>query len=1199
MPPWIQAWITQGLTTGLGVVNTPIFPQMPEPVPVLAVQPQTAHPIPVLTAPPQVGMPVNPQPPEVITLQQHQQQMAMAGHNQLVLTQQVTALTGQVNQFKQQSWQMLSQAQHQTLLQKSNEGFKKQLKTKDKTISELNKEIESLNQSLQGATAPVETESHTEVIPETNYEELLAEKDKEITEKKEELERLQQALKDKESKLELQSQNASKQEEKIKCLECERDEAQAAEEKAKKDVEQKDEKLTLRLSAMRTDHGKELQWYIDDTSLKQEKINELQEENDRLSQELSENQATVERLQQEAKDIEKQKESLQEQAKLSERTSELEAQQARLEEDLKNKEAELEKQKDKVKQQKTQLQARAKELKEKNKEITEQRNEADRLRQEKVDLQAEQNKKLAEQKEKHKKELAAKIEQNRQQQQKERAAEVKAINRQHEEEKKKLEKEKAAAIKRMEQQIVTPPPLPSSPPVSHEAAVMSVPSAASSDSSGSMVVNTNSASVGEVDSLSNNIEIPSTNSRSADVPVSDNDSPTKATEPLTIKDTAKVGNGNRQSLDQAAADSPVNQLLQQKVSVRSIRGLCGDGAPDMAGNIDVGDINLNPEKKPVKGNEKRKPDTSEREENDEPGNDAPEQDAPEPEAPAEDIAPATLTGIVAEGVKLALQIVLPYFFPVTIASLTAFKLGQMSSTANQTDQANSSNETDILTARTQTALVDTGCDWLEADNKLLPLCAHLLKKPDADTVLLLALLNNISVRFPDSLMYPVYALGYWTEFGSSSLKVSELLKRLEKASLAQPFVVENLYLHTLDIKDFYQEPVIRQAFILRWLLRQWQRIPDTVRGDISTVHSPQEIDRFPVLLGMMVLDSALEGKHEKLRKELEKRKVKQLVPRLLTLLLGPEHEKVAPDLETNLVVFELEKDKPSPFWGERLDVLIESGKESGLLASCSRMAIVDLKQDCFGYLVGGSIWKAKIIGALNKYITGALPVLDFSIEGDIEAEYPQISDDQRINTIRHLLSWVDLYHSDAGVFEKLRFIRAALNLAGIYNENFQVNYDQVLGSVWNLQQATRRWTDRVWSERFLKMKRTIDDKPELTFKPVWKRHDLSITSLMLVPDVPGEELPGQLEGRVKYLTLPRIGKGESYLYQWIKEKKQWGGLIYKDGKGRVKHGDRLGVFCGGIYAVGTSETELDFYFAYNKECQLRKTHFNSHLILQE
>ena len=1154
----IEAWIVQGVIPEPGMVNTVIYP--PNFLP-------TLPSVPVLTTSPQMPVSAGGQQgfgPFSFHPHQHQQYIAQAGHNQ-------------INQLQHQSGHMFSQAFHQPQTQEMTEAFKSQLAQKDQKISELNRKIASLEQSFQGATAHVDTESHTEVTPNIDYVGLVAEKDEKITEKKDEIERLQQALHEKDSNLEQQNQHASNQEEKIRCLECEREDAKAAKEKSKHEAGQREEKLKDQLKSRVEDYKKELQWYDHQSSLDHCAIHEYQEDNVKLSQQLSESQGIVETLQQKVEDIEKQKSEL--------------------------------------KQQKDHLEAKAEELKESDGKIAEQRKEADRLRQEKNDLQTDHDKEMAEQNEMHKKELDEKTEQHRQQQQKTHEAEVREINRRSEEEKNKLEREQAklsesvrklkaqqaqleADLKNKEAEIKKQKSKERQQREQLDAKTQKLREKDRETKEQQKVAERLQQEKKELQAererkLADQKEMHKKMLATKD----EQQHQQQKKHEDEIKEINNKFEKEKAALKAKIQHTPslpsplvsqgaisLSQPLQQRVTVANIAVQCDGAGPDMAGSINVGD--LHPDDNAGKDNNKEKRKTSGREKNDEPENDA----------PVEDIAPSTIAGAVAEAIKWALQAIIPYLFPVTIASFASYKLGQASPITDpiyQTTLANSSNQTDIPAASAQITLVDTVCDWFGKDNKLFPLCKHLLETQDANTERLLVLLKNISTRFPDSLMYPVYSWGYWTESGSLSLNFDQLLKRLKVVSPIQPFI-ESLYLRTSKIKDFYQEPVSEQALTLQWLLSQWPKISLAIRGEISFERSPWKIDRFPVLLGGMVLDRALEGPHKKLRQELEKHQVKWLVPKLLPMFLEPDDGNVLASVENNsLTVFELEKDKPTLFWGRTLHALIEIGDEPILLASCSRVAIDELKQDCFGYLFIGDIWKAKIIKVLNKYIMGALPVLDFSGEGDIKAEYPEVSDDQRIDTLRYLLNWVDLYHSDAGMIEKICFIRAALTLAGIHNKDFEMNYDQVLGSVWGLRQDKHRWTGRVWSEHLLKMKRIVDDHPELTFKPVWNRHHLP--SLIMMPDSPGEDILEKVSGVSIRVSLPSTGKEEGYLYRWSKDKQQWERQVRWEGEGLILPGDIAWVHCRAIYALGTSETKLDIYFALNRNCRIRLTYFNSHV----
>ena len=1082
--PWLQAWLREGFSPGEGVVIAPIFPAETPPLPgapsTFPLAPVVFPPLPPgarMTYPPatHLGPVAAATPPQgnddaiiVIPFNLYQQQIDTGVQSQMALTHQVNALSDQLDMQIKQSMQMITQVQHESSLKKNIDAFHRQLEEKDEKITELNRKIHSMQQSLQGAVAPDVSEPPAEVADDTDHEALLAEKDKTIEDKKQELERLQQALNDKEALSEQQSQELSKHKERIKCLECERD-------TARKTV--KNESLQLKKSDKR--------------------VNELETERKRLNSELQE------------------------------------------------KVSELLKEKKKLENQKKQFDDTVKELTETQQENDLQREAVQRLIKEKSELQTDRGKKLTEQKEKHQKELKEK-EKLIQQQRKEYEGQLDKLRREHQEEKKRLKKN--ATVK---QKIENKP--------------------------------TNTG-----------LQSPMSSGRS--------DKTILSTVEHVDTSTGHVIEGCLRMIENSRSQIP--DLITADLPVRAIGVQSHIGGPDMAGEINNNMRSFNPLSDPPpsgKNNKgSRKPPSKQKDG---------EQDQPPPgdEAHPEDIAPSTLTDVAAQTVKSLFNMALPHLLPVVVASILSsiitYRWGQSDSQTNgeesQTNQDSQSNDVDETFMQVKPIPADIGCDWLETENKLRPLCLYLLDESASDTIMLLVLLHSINIRFPDTLMYPVFFWGYWTESGFSSLTFKELLQKVQSASQEQPFSVDNLYLHTMKLQDFFLEPVARQAETLRWLVSQWQAKSHNIWNQVSIVNSPQQVEIFPMLLGIAKLGRALDGKHGILREQLEKHQIKNLVSKLLTLVLKPDEQMGGRAKELTLVMFDLPESKPLVFWGQTLDRNIGAGKESWLLPGCSQMPIAELKRDCFSYLISGVVWKARIISELEKYLTGFLPVLDFSNSVDIVTEYPQISEQQRIDTINYQLDWVNNFHTNASPQEKLRFIRAALVLVGVYNDEFQIDYDRLLHITWLMQQEKFDWTGKVWAEHLQAMKRTLDNsEPELTLKPVWIRYHLKLT-LVMIPEVRGEELPGLLEGPIKFVTLPHTSKGKSYLYLWSRHRQQWVSLV--DGKqGRkISQGRSLNIYCGAIYGIGPSETELEIFFAYNQECKLRRTRLNSHLRLPE
>lgn len=1193
---WLEAWQSPENRSTSGVFNSPIYPpaifQLPPFPP--APQPVPSH---------YIQAPMTGGAPAVIPLVIHQQQMAAAMQEHGLLTQQVDSLQTELSKYQQQKGQVISQTRHQSSLKRNTEAYTKQLRAKEETISELKREIESLTQSLWGATAPGDDEPPADVTLETNFEELLAEKDKAIEDKQSELERLQQALRDKEALLEQESKKVSERDTKLECLECEKNEARKSADNARKESEeskQKAERLKAQVNSQRTDHKTEIERLIEIAEEKQEELSQLQAENERLNQQLTERQKAVEKLQQEAEEIERQLQSLREQAKHSdERARELDAEREQLNSALKEKEAELESERKKVKRQKIQLETKVGALKAKEHEVKEFRSEADRLRGERKEIRADRDRKLADQKEKHQKELQAQREKS-QQQKSVHDTQMAQLRREREEEKKerkkRIQEEKSAVKSTEDKGVNTQAHLFSGPPPS-AGMTMSTATAATDEKTGPVVVHSNTAPQGQAGSSADNIGVPSITSGSESITasVNGNESPV-LTGHVAENQELTAESAYPQILDQVSMEL----LTQRSVPVKSIGGQCGPGGPGIAGDIDMGDFNLDNGRQPAGNDNKRKRKPRSRHDDNQPNHEAEEENAP-----AEDIGPSTIASAAAEVVKFGFQVALPYLFPVAFASFFSgiFTYRWMQSESDKkeeeleaylSNQFNDTEEPDV-----QDKQIETGCDWLGTESKLHPLCLHLLDEPDRDTVTLLVLLHNISTRYPETLMYPVFSWGYWTDTGSLFLNFKELLQRIQSASLGHPFAIENLYLNTLKLQNFYLEPVARQALVLRWLVNQWHSKPHPVWNEFSMMRSPQQVEQFPALLGVAVFGWALESKHEKVRQQLEKRQVKALIPKLLTLIMTPNEGGGFTTGELILTLFELHKDKPLAFWGQTLDTEIEDGRESGLLSGCNRVSVTELKKDCLRYLMSGTIWKAKVISVLERYLTGALPLLDFSGTGDVESEYPQISEQQRIATINFLFDWVDSYHDEESFSEKLRFIRAVLVLAGIYNYEFQTEYVQLLHVIWHMQKEKYKWTDRIWAERLQEMQRISRSRnPELIFKPLWQRKGLKM-SLVMVPEVPGEELPGDLKGFTKELSLPANGKDVRYLYLWSGSQKKWLSVFIDDPKQKVVMGTVLRIFCGSIYGVGASENQLEMYFAYNKNCKLRRTLFNAYLRLPD
>ena len=1216
-PAWFSAWLTQGAPSGSGVVNVAIYPTIPYTPPPPSTQVTQTFYAPVMTASlfpgihplppsyvPVVPAPI-PQPAAVIPFYEAPQQMIQAGNPPMALTPQVNMLPGQPAQPRQDPVEVMTRTEHERSLRKNEAAYKKQLNEKEEKISKLNQRIESLNQSLQGATAPANTELPEEVTSETNYEELLAEKDKTIKEKKEELRCLQQALNDKEELLAQQSQKVLEHDKQLKCLECERDKAKKTAEKAEEEITQeklKAEKLQSRLSREQSERADETKQHKTTISEEQEQLGSLQAELIQLNTQLTETQKKVRDQQLEIQRIEEAKRSLQEQAKQSaDRANDLDSEKKLLDSELKDKEKKLRKEKKNAEVKQSTIEAKKKELEKLKHENQEQRQEADRLRTEKKQQQTNYDKQL----EKLKREFDLQAGQNHQQKI-EHGIEIEQIRQEHEKEKEHLEaalkisKAVINSVKDTAREKAVPP----SESLRSDTVTLPTATTANAENSGTIVIHTNSvvSNTGVSSTTTATVTDPS--------PINGNEPPV-TNDSLTNDQKLMVEGSNERNLPEPKLSE--NFLIQRNLPPITV-GECNPGASDIAGNIDLVDYNPNGEQLPgsddnkgkrKKGSRRR----GERKPSSDQGDNPPDQKSRGQEASSEDVAPSTLNGDAAEVFKLVFQAALPYLLPVVVSIFSAaiaYRLGQGSSRgsgekseAGRSHQSSDTEGKDTKVKQVEPVPADTGCDWL-GNNKLYPLCLYLLNEPGRDTVTLLVLLHNISVRFPDSLMYPVFFWGYWTASGSLSLDDEELLQRMQSSSPGDPFSVNNVYLHSLRLQDFYREPVARQAIVLRWLVSQWRVKPDAIWNDFAMERSPQQLDKFPVLLGMAFFDRALESEHQKLRQQLEKHQVKALVSKLLTRLLKPNEGAGVSVKEVTLTMFELQKDLPLIFWGQALDTTIEDGREPGLLSGCSKMPISELKQDCFSYIMNRIFWKAKIIGALGKYVTGSLPVIGFSGSGDIKTEYPPVSEQQRITTINFLLNWVDSYYSADSYSEKSGFIRAALVLTGIYNDGTRAIYEQMLQGIRNLRKKKYDLTGRVWTERLQAMKRTSDRSPELTFEPDWRLDDQQNLFLGLTPKVPGEVFPSfsELTDRFKTVILPRNGDTVGYLHSWVPDKRAWSGVNYESGR-PVSQGDALGIQCGVIYGIGSSNTKIEMYFAYNQECKLRKTKFNSHLKLPE
>ena len=1144
VPPWLEAWLSQGSQSVPGVVNTQIFP--PSPLMNMPVAPAQITPV------------INDQALLLDSFPQYPQQMNVLAQQYMFLAQQVQTLTGQLNQFTQESGQMISQTQHQQVLTHSVDFYTELVRAKDDEISKLNEEIESLKQSLLGATAPPDPQPPTEITPDTDFPTLLVAKNKDIEEKKKELKRLQQKLKENEKLLAEKKEKVEEQENQLRCLECERDEARKAADEAKKEAAQSkktSEKLKSQVDSQKVNDGKEIAKHKSKAAKNQGHIDRLRAENEQLREQLNKASKSTGKLQQDIEELKRQQESLQHQAKKSdERADDLQAEKEGLDSELKQKEEELKKERDKVERQKKIVEKKVKELEEMQRENQEHLREVDRIREENRKLEADRDKKLKEQKDKHETESKQEVQRRLQQQQKEHEQKLAQIRREHKEEKKKRlnkRKESEAAVRGGEKKVSNTGSLP---PVS---------------------------------------DVPSNPSPSLSAGFS---AAAKPAEKLELS----VDTMNGAVPSRVATDLSAGSLLQSGFRVRTVGGVCHGGSPDMDGGIDIEDFNLDDGRSPDRKNDKEKSKSKSGQNRNHPPR--------EPDAPTEDIAPSAIAGTMAESIKSiligALPAVCPAVFVGIISSIIAYRLGRGDPQEQRNEwvvnQSNFSSSMKNTSPAIDLMPVETSCDWLGAENKFRPLCLYLMDNPDRDTAMLLGIMNNISFRFPDTLMYPVFFWGYWSADGASSLNFKELQQMVESASLAKPFNPSNLYIHTLKLQDFYQDPVARQALILRWLLNQWRNKTDPLWNDIAIAHSAQQLDGFPALLGIARFGSSLHGTYNNLRQRLAQHQIKKLVPKLLALVRNPDEGRQFSANTLTLTLFELKRDSPLVYWGTSFETKVESNDEPRLLQDCSSISVLNLRQVCFSYLLDGVIWKAKIIGGLQQYITGTLPVLEFSDSEVLLVNYPEISELQQEETITFIMNWLDTYHSHVQYLEKKRFIRAALVLAGIYNKAFQVDYDQLLKDVWLLQKQKNEWTDRTWTDRLLIMKRTPGGiKPELTFRPRWSRYKHKF-ALTMIPEVPGEELPGTYEGGGVLVSLPKISTGKSNLYAWSERKRQWGTVIYTNNPSRpVAQGDKVSLYCGVIYGMGPSEKKLDVYFGYNKNCMLRRTHFGKRLNLPE
>ena len=1132
-PHWIQAWLTHGTTSAPGVLNTQIIPP--------------------------ASVPVDAQVTGVVPFQMHQQHMAVALHNQMTLVGQVQSLSGQ-----------LAELQRQSSLQSNTEDFQRQMKEKDEEISELNRNIESLRQALLEATAEDTGSDTAEPVTteESGHESRPDEKDKIIEEKKEELKRLQQALAEKGILLAQQTQTVAEQAEKLHCAECERDKAkeaaETAEQLAKQEKQEKQEKqaqldrlrseneqLEKKLAGSRQTVGK-LQQEKKEKQEKQAQLDRIRSENEQLKTELARSKQTVGKLQQEKQEKQEKQGQLertrlgneqlekelagsrQAVGKLQQEKQDAERQQQLLREQAKKNSDQthkLEAEKDRLNEE---LQSKEKALKkEKNKVDSYKKLLESKAKELKENLhenkvQRAEADRLREEKKQLRDEQDKKLAEQKERHQKELKAQREKSKQQH-------EKEYEARVAQLRRE--------------HE------------DEKKKWRKKRNTED-----------QLTSTEALSS-----------QETEPGVSALLSVMAQNN----DLASDSEPGRVLTQPGVPVNTDSAIT-----DMIRVIKMADLYPDTGQVSVDENngEGRKP-FSDREG---------EQNGKKTGDQIESIIPSVLAGVVAEAVRILSQTTFAYLFPALASGLfsgvIAYRWGQAEPQENRTEpESGNRNNSNGFTGTPATVIpsetVANACDWLGVDSRLRPLCLRLLYAPDSNTINRLLLLHNISVRFPDTLMYPVFSWGYWTASGSSSLSFKELLQMMKQTSLAQPFDVGNLYLDTLKMQDFYLEPVARQETILNWVMDLWQNKLYAIRNDLSFIHSPQQIPGFPVLLGIAVLDVALEGRHEPLSQQLAKHQVNSLVGKLLTQVLKPDDRTHLSAADLSMTLFELDKAEPRALWGVNFNTAIVHGKEAGLLSDCSKMSFAEAKHHCFEFIINGTIWKAKVISGLEKYLTGVLPVLDLGSSGDIEAQYPEVSKQQKIATMRFLLDWIDSYHSNARYAEKLSFIRAALVLAGINSDEFPGTYDQVLQEIWGMQKLTDSLASKAWTERLLTMNRSGGRHPELVFKPLWRREFQGL-SLIVEPDVPGEELPGSLEGARVSVVITGATLPDSYLYHWDKKEKLWGKTVFQGGPYKISEGDRLYLYCGFIYGLGSSEKKMRLFFSYNQNCKLRRPYFN-------